>query len=251
MNIDEPDIRRRLWAEMRSDLISLVPSLKGDERLICPLCGRLLPFQDFSLEHILPKQALKCDPAEIRKRYTQNERAGLTLTCKKQLIIRGNKISENGCNGWKGSHYDKAISDTMKYSTNKLRSSRHLISSCVVSYLGLFKLYGYSVVLILSGAIMRRQFLFVNKFCSEFPIRSQMLLAGGVPEKAGSVPDSYWSRPFWVTLRDDGQPFCNAGYRSVSVMLPLSRDPRIPISHAVPYVPSRYIFRPNFQTFID
>ncbi|MCP1237014.1 hypothetical protein NKW55_10400 [Gluconobacter kondonii] len=251
MEIDAPDIKRQLWVTMRRDLVKLVPYLKDTEKLICPLCGRLLCFEEFSLEHILPQQGLKCDPDEVRSKYSKNERAGLTLTCKSPLKIKGKKIATNGCNGWKGMHYDKAISDTMKYQSDSRRLGRHTRGALVAAFLGLFKKFGYSVVLTSSGAIMRKQFLLIDKFCRELPDRCTIMLSGETPKRLGEVPDEYWNIPIWVNIPDDNVQYCSAGYRSVSVCLPLSRNPRVPINTSNLHVPDRYILRPNLQTFVD
>ena len=112
-DIDLPSIKDNLWHNMRDNLINFYPAIASDRLLMCCCCGRFLPFDAFSLEHLIPKQAVKQDPVQVRNNTATpvNIRAGNLLLCQKPLKIKGHVVWEKGCNSWKGKHYDHAIRD--------------------------------------------------------------------------------------------------------------------------------------------
>ena len=84
--IDLPALKEILWHRMRNDLKLLVPWFADNDLLLCPTCCRPLRFDEFSLEHIIPKQALAYDPSDVRVAIPQNERSGMTLLCQSSRI---------------------------------------------------------------------------------------------------------------------------------------------------------------------
>jgi hypothetical protein len=169
-------LREQLWHIMRSDLVRFVPELTGNALLMCCSCGRFLPQDCFDLEHLIPQQALKADPPIVRANPVtpKNVRAGNLLLCKKRLVYRGKIVSNNGCNSWKGRFFDKAISHLVSDNTidpsNKPVTETHIIAGLVLGYLALVAEFGYVVVLMQSGLLMRRQFFSPKRFAPDMPI---------------------------------------------------------------------------------
>ena len=79
--IDIPSLKERLWQKMQGDLAQFVPEIADRNRLMCCACGRCLPAEDFDVDHVIPRQAIKCDPEEVRKNpeTPANVRAGNIL----------------------------------------------------------------------------------------------------------------------------------------------------------------------------
>src|SRR5262245_38490383 len=101
-------IRDQLWHEMRGDLAKF-GDVSDNQLLMCCACLRFLPQESFDLDHLIPQQALKQDPVVVRTNPTTpaNIRAGNLLLCKEPLKVKGRVFHGNGCNSWKGRHYDK------------------------------------------------------------------------------------------------------------------------------------------------
>ena len=118
-DIDEPSMKETLWHKLRADLSLYVPEISNSELLMCCCCGRFLSQEQFSLEHIVPKQALADDPVQVRvhPEAPVNARSELTLLCKKNLYIKGQKFSSAGCNSWKGRFYDGCIREALNGTT--------------------------------------------------------------------------------------------------------------------------------------
>ncbi len=248
-DIDIPSIKQMLWHRMRSDLVGLIPYFSDNDLLLCPTCFRRLGFEDFSVEHIIPKQALACDPADARLAVPQNERSGLTLLCRRPLIINKRRIPGNGCNSWKGKHYDPSIREFIQsdLKENKI-STRHQISLFSVGYLALFRKFGYQISLLPSGLLMRSQYFNPNSFIKNIPVTSQIILAG---EKISQYSDSernYWSEPFKITVSETSAQIV---MRNTCFSMPLSRDPSKPLARSVLYVPPKYTFRPDLRTAFE
>ncbi len=93
----EPSIKERLWHKMRGDLAGYVPDIAGSQLLMCCACGRFLPQECFNLEHLVPQQALKADPKNVRGNPATpaNIRAGNLLLCKEPLRHKGLKVYNN------------------------------------------------------------------------------------------------------------------------------------------------------------
>jgi len=154
--IDLPAQKEILWHRMRGDLKSLVPWFADTDLLLCPTCCRPIGFDEFSVEHIVPKQALACDPADVRQAIPQNERSGLTLLCRKPLVIKGKRIPGHGCNSWKGKHYDPSLRDLLSadFQTKQI-NTRHQISLFSAGYLALVRKFGFQIALSSMGLFSR------------------------------------------------------------------------------------------------
>jgi hypothetical protein len=247
--IDLPSLKQTLWQKLRSDLVSLIPWFADDERLLCPTCLRPLKFDDFSLEHTIPRQALADDPIAVRATISVNQRSGVTLLCRKQLAVKNKRVPGHGCNSWKGKFYDPFLKEVFRVDFLQQQiNSRHQIALFATSYLGLFGRYGYQVSLLPSGLLMRRQFFQPNTFLREIPISCQMVVAGSPPMSYDDNTHDYWSEPFRIVIERDAALVV---VRDMAQRLPMSRDLRIPLARTIPYVPSKYAFRPDLTTVFE
>jgi len=247
--IDLPAQKEILWHRLRGDLISLVPWFADSSQLLCPACCRPIGYDDFSVEHVIPKQALSCDPVPVRQAVSQNERSGLTLLCKKPLVINGKRVPGSGCNSWKGKHFDSYLRDllTADFRTRSL-STRHQVALYTAGYLALFRQFGFQITLSAAGLLSRRQFFFPNTFLKEVPLNCQMVLTGQARTEFNEEEKNYWSEPFGIQI--DGSTALIV-LRNMGFRVPLSRDPRQPFARLLPYVPSRLSFRPDLTTIFE
>ncbi|HYA80413.1 MAG TPA: hypothetical protein VED87_05745, partial [Methylocystis sp.] len=181
-SIDLAGIKEILWHKMRGDLAFYVPYFKTNELLLCPACLRPLDFDNFSLEHIIPQQALADDPVEVRAAIPTSQRSGITLLCRKRLLVNGKWLHNNGCNSWKGKYYDGILRDMFRtdFKLNRY-TERYTIGLFSAGYLALFMKYGYQIALSEAGRIMRQQFFLPNRLLKELPLGSQMVLKGEAP----------------------------------------------------------------------
>jgi hypothetical protein len=249
MDLLAASIKESIWHKMRQDLKVYLPDIGSVYCLMCCLCGRRLPYKDFSLEHIIPQQALADDPKEIKSHAdtTVNARSGNILLCNKRLLIK-DRIYHNGCNGWKGRFYDGPLRELLngrilehKY---KRPSDQHIIAALCASYLAMVLEFGYQVALTPSGVLIRQQFFLPHKFHRHMPLRHRIILSAP-PPKYDESHFRIWSHPFNFTIERNA---CFVGFRTMSLIVPLSRDPRLPIARSVLIVPSRYTLRPDFRT---
>lgn len=242
-------IRDNLWHKMRKDLGTFIPEVGENELLMCCACGRFLQQEFFDLEHLIPQQSLKQDPEIVQNNpeTPKNVRSGNLLLCKKSLIYKGRKVYNNGCNSWKGRFYDKPITDLVsgKAMQTGSCSSQHIIAGLSLAYLAMVAEFGYAVVLMQSGALMRRQFFSPHKYHRQLPARYQMLLSGALPGPESRM----WAQPFSFTFSESG--CCFVGARNFAVNLPISRDPREPFARHLRIVPKKYKLRPDFSTVFD
>jgi hypothetical protein len=164
----KPALEEKLWHKMRGDLAQHIPEFAHNRLLMCSCCARYLPQGDFDLEHIIPQQALRMDPAAVKDNLATpaNVRAGNLLLCKKALKVKTEgRIFENGCNSWKGKSYDRAIRELVSGTWYpKVVSSRHTIAALCLGYLAMVSEFGYRIVLSPSGKLMREQFFSPSKF---------------------------------------------------------------------------------------
>ncbi len=244
-------IRERLWHNMRLDLSQFVPDVAGNRLLMCCCYGRWLPQEDFDLEHLIPQQAVKLDPVAVRTNPATpvNVRAGNLLLCKKPLQIKGQRLTGTGCNGWKGRVYDSAIRSLVTGESLRKQGTitqLHIIGALCLGYLAMVAQFGYRVVLIRSGLMMRQQFFSPLKFHRDMPIMSQMLLGGSLPIDQADAP--MWHRPFSFRL-EPGR--CVVVSRNFCVPVPVSDDFVLPVMRYLPFVPTKHLLRPNFTTFFD
>ena len=76
--INLPGLKERLWQKMRDDLKDYIPDIPSINLAMCPTCCRFLPFEHFSIEHVIPQQSLADDPPKVRDAIPRNER-GVTV----------------------------------------------------------------------------------------------------------------------------------------------------------------------------
>ena len=203
---------------MREDLASYIPEIAQTQALMCCSCGRFLPQDDFGLEHLIPRQTLKRDPDVVRLNpaTSANVRSRTLLLCKKPLTLKGHKVYDNGCNSWKGRFYDKAISELV-FGPPRSCTDANIIAALAVSYLAMVVEYGYIIVLMRSGLLMREQFFKQHGFHRDLPKRSQILLGGSLPKS----PDApIWVRPSRFCFDPPG--FCTIGARNFALLVPVS-----------------------------
>jgi hypothetical protein len=250
MSLLDASIKENIWHKMRQDLASYYPQVADNNLLMCCACGRFLRYEDFSLEHIIAQQALSDDPKEVKSnpRTTANTRSGNILLCRKPLLIKDRKVYKNGCNSWKGRFYDGLIREILNgrifNHEHRVLSSQHIIAVACSAYLAMVFKFGYQVALIPSGRLMRKQFFSPSRFLPDMPTRCKMVLAAP-PISYGDDNLDFWLNPFSFTI-DDGS--CYVAFRAVSLILPLSRDPRIPIVKSMLIIPAKYKMRPDFRT---
>jgi len=246
--ISLPNVKEILWQQMHDDIRSFIPHFPDNE-LMCPACLRHVTFEQVSLEHIIPKQSVALDPVEVREAITRNQRSGLTLLCRKPLVLKGKPIPGSGCNGWKGTHFDKSVRELLHSEPHTINfNSRHQVSMFAVGYLALFSRYGYRVTLTPSGLLMRRQFFSPNSFLKAVPNKCQMILSGAPVTQLDEKSKNYWLDPFKITL--EGGSACVV-IRSMVFYLPLSEDPTIPLARVLHYVPRRYRLCRNLETIFE
>jgi hypothetical protein len=255
MDLLAASLKEKLWHKLRHDLQSYIPQIQHNNLLMCCTCGRFLPYDEFSLEHIIPQQALADDPPEIKANpeTTANTRSGNILLCSKRLLIKDGKPYNNGCNSWKGRFYDGRIRELMNWSVfnNKYKkvTNEHIIAALCTAYLAMVLEFGYQITLTPSGVLMRHQFFSPSKFHPEMPDRSQIILsAPPLPYSENHI--TIWSHPFSFTV-DIERNACFAAFRTISLAVPISRDPRLPIVQSLAFVPSKYKLRPDFGTVFN
>ena len=237
----------KLWHEMRADFERIGPKL-GIDQLPCPVCGRVLDRKDFSLEHIVPRQALDDDPASVKASVTASTRSGHVLLCRAPLKVKAQgRTQGNGCNGWKGSHYDRPLRELMNGAALKpgrTPTERVVVAALAAGYLAMVARFGYGVAFTPSGLLLRRQFFSSDRLRPELPALSQMLLSGQAPP---ATPEAFpfWENPFRFKIEDDT---CFVTVRNFVIRLPISRDPTAPVSRAIIFAPRRFLLRPDFSS---
>lgn len=245
-DIDEPALKERLWHDMRTNLAQYDLETNNNELLRCCICGRLLEFKDFSLEHIIPQQALDNDPTEIKSLLPRNMRSKNILLCKSPLRIK-NTTHANGCNGWKGRFYDKPIKEIFSGRLNEKNAnitSRHTISAAIIAYIAMFSEYMYAIPFTPYSILIRKQFFRPNQYIQGLPIRSHTLFFGSPPTYSEATID-YWRHPFDFNFERDNA--CLVRIRNMTIFTPISQDPRTPIASRRLITPQRYKLRPDFS----
>jgi hypothetical protein len=246
--IDIPSLKERLWQKMQGDLAQFIPEVTERNRLMCCACGRFLPPEDFGVDHMIPRQTIRCDPHGVRNNpeTPANVRAGNILLCTKPLHYRNSRIHNNGCNSWKGKHFDGPITEILTGKAakhlNKHARNAHIIGGLTLAYLAMVAEFGYIVALMRSGLILREQLFNPARFHKALGTKFQVILTGQ-PQVA--VDDPVWTRPFSFEFEDGS---CLVTVRNFVVYLPVSQNPVTPIVRHLKFVPQRYAFRPNFGT---
>lgn len=251
MDILYPSLKERLWHRMQQDIANYRPDVTRTNRLMCCACGRFLPPEHFSIDHIIPQQIVARDPPEAKQQFTNNQRSLTTLLCTKPLKIKGQQIYRHGCNSWKGKFYDTALREVLegKIKPHNIRrpTTQHTIAALCVAYLILVSRYGYQIALTESGMLMRRQFFMPRLFHGLMPLRSQMILVGDPPD-FNETMKKFWGDP--VSF-DFELGFCTMAVRNLSLAIPIARDPRVPVSKLIVIRQSQFSFKPDFRTMFD
>lgn len=246
-----PSIEEKLWQSMRHDFVSIAPDYATSEVLPCCACGRLLSKRHFTLEHIIPQQALADDPIEVRHVATLNQRSRNLLLCNSRLKVGHEEISKLGCNAWKGKYYDSQIRDVISGKGSRRYqgglTSQHQVAVLIAGYLALVSEYGYRVVFTASGRLLRQQFFHPHNFIDGIPAKCQAILTGEC-FTFPKIPIEVWTRPFSFTI--DGE-FCIVAMRQTGMFIPLSRDPRLAVPFLLKIMPKRFGLRPDFQTIFS
>lgn len=248
-DINLTSLKERLWQKMQGDLAQFMPDVVDRDRLMCCACGRFLPPGDFDVDHMIPRRALRCDPDEVRNNpeTPTNTRAGTILLCKKPLHYRNSRLHNNGCNSWKGKHFDGPMSDILTgrvaKNPNKHVRTSHIIGGISLAYLAMVAEFGYIVALMQSGRVLREQFFNPSRMHRALGTKYQIILTG---EPQRDIRDPIWAKPFNFEFQDLNS--CIVTVRNYVVYLPISHNPTMPIARHLPYVPQRYAFRPNFDT---
>jgi hypothetical protein len=242
-----PSIKEPLWHKMREDLARFVPETAENELLMCCACGRFLPKEYFDLEHLVPQQALRADPVELRTNPAtpNNVRSDNLLLCKKPLLYKNSPIYNNGCNSWKGPFYDKPISDIFSGRTiapGSQISNAHIIGGLMLGYLAMVAECGYIVTLMQSGLLLREQFFNPYKFRPSLGTRYKVLLVGA---PFTEMNEGVWSKPFSFSFERGA---CLVTARNYGITVPVSQDPFAPIAQHLKIVPSRFKLRPDLRT---
>ncbi|MBB4063705.1 hypothetical protein [Gellertiella hungarica] len=208
-----------------------------------------MSFEEMTVEHILPKRALKSDHRTVSEVYSINQRSGLTLLCGKMLSYKGKQISAKGCNSWKGRHFDKYLEEQVQPHTRvrKLHTG-HQVALFILGYLALYRRYGYQVALTKAGALCRQQFFNPRDFLNQVPKACQFAFMGSGPLEYTPEEKEYWGEPFDISIMKD---LALIRMRSSVFYVPISRDPRIPLATSIPYAPSKYVFRADFSTLVE
>jgi hypothetical protein len=249
--VDLPSTKETLWHSLRADLSQYVPQLRDRHVLMCCCCGRFLPFEDFNLEHIVPKQALAEDDDEVKKHLSINQRSVIILLCNKGLVIKGRKAFYNsGCNSWKGRFYDKRIRSAVNghIFTPKAITEPHIIALSCMAYLALVKEYGYQIALTQAGVVMREQFFSPFRYIKRMPLMCRVVLGSDKPPSFEEADIDFWRTPFKFDLDESS---CVVVFRNFGIRLPLSRDPRTPIARHLAIKPKKYALRPDFSTAFE
>jgi hypothetical protein len=246
-DVMEPSIKERLWHKMRADLAQFVPETSENDLLMCCACGRFLRQEHFDLEHLVPRQALRSDPLEVRNNPATpaNVRSGNLLLCKKPLLYKNSPMYNNGCNSWKGRFYDKPISDIFSGRTNAQGvrvSNAHIVGSLMLGYLAMVAEFGFIITLMKSGLLLREQFFHPHKFRPSLGTRYQIVLVGS---PFTGADEGIWNNPFSFKFERGA---CLVTARNYVITVPVSRDPFTPVARHLKIVPSRFKMRPDFRT---
>jgi hypothetical protein len=163
---------------------------------------------------------VKADPGDVRSNpeTPANVRARNLLLCKKPLIYKGSKVYNNGCNSWKGRFYDGPISEFFSGLALDRRRGQlmdtHMIGGLMLGYLAMVAEFGYAIVLMESGQLMREQFFSQRKFHRTLPLRHRMILGGPMPTAPG---ERIWKTPFSFKFERGA---CFVGARNFCVIVP-------------------------------
>ncbi len=107
--------------------------------------------------------------------------------------------------------------------------------------------FGYRVVLMPSGLLLRRQFFDPHRLLQELPSISQMIMGGSADRMAHDA--SVWAAPFSFSFQQPGVRF--VVMRNFGMAIPVTQDPRLPIARRLRFAPAKYTLRPDFTAVFD
>ncbi|WP_339745968.1 hypothetical protein [uncultured Rubinisphaera sp.] len=132
------------------DLCEFDSTYVGRDVILCPICWREIPKADVittGIEHIIPRNVVANDSSAAAELATKNQRCGITVLCRQPRTINGKEVKD-GCNGFKGSAYDRLfrhLFDDKDHTEVELRH-RHGVAILIMAYLGAFQTFGYSYI---------------------------------------------------------------------------------------------------------
>jgi hypothetical protein len=250
-NIEVAGRKEVVWSRLQSDFRRFRPDTI--DRVPCPLCGRMKPSDQFTIEHILPQNTVKLDPEAVRDpafetHVPKDTRAQTTLLCGSPLLLNGT-LYPHGCNGLKGRLYDREITRMLDGKPKKGVTVTQHNALKIVGYLAMFSEFGYAYSLSRSGVQFRRD-LIRNRDTvvgDEPYILAGTILGSDAAAKDFAPDHTIWRTPFAFSFEGSGH-YCVVVVRSYAVMMPLSHDPRR-IAASVPILPTRLAFHPDFTSF--
>lgn len=173
-------LKKELFKLLHENLVATFPSYASKEVVLCPVCFTEITENEVlggALEHIVPTNIVNEDPDCI-KFATKNQRSGLTVLCRKRRIWGNqttydfgerdwniqikwsNKVANQGCNGLKGSLYDRVFCGLLDDTSHNLLelTNRQKVATLMMGYLGAFQIFGYEYVLLPELNEVRDQF---------------------------------------------------------------------------------------------
>lgn len=162
----EMSITKQTFDVLHKNLSDLRPEYANRNTILCPICLTDIPESEMfcnSVEHIIPQNVIKDDEPRNLQLGTLNQRCGITILCRKKRTAKNdNRVLSNGCNGMKGSLYDrlfKNLFDEQRHERSEL-THRHGVAILLMGYLGAFQYFGYDYILQPEFDEIREQFDF-------------------------------------------------------------------------------------------
>lgn len=229
----KPSLANEVFSVLLADLRSL-PGYEARTSILCPMCLSDITLDELrvgGIEHIIPRNAVRDDPVDMRDIATQNQRCGITALCRTRRIHPGGADIAHGCNGWKGSKYDfafRGLLDSEAHHADEL-SNRNAVGILLMAYLGAFQCLGYSYILQDTLGVIRSQFMEPDRvvtswldhalYCLPKPPSQIAHTSSGQPFLMGGMltPDS----PLEVTFRRC-RALLPSGWRSANGVRTLS-----------------------------
>lgn len=178
-------LNEEAFEALHENLVSVRPELKSEQIVLCPFCLREISRDSVlkgGVEHILPQGVVKADSPTLKRLGTLNQRCGITVLCRQERSLKSNgKIYLEGCNGIKGSIYDRLFKDLFdgrKHKTEELKH-RHGVAILMMAYLGAFQNFGYEYILRSDLDEVREQFDYPDARKTNLLEQAQFNLLGG------------------------------------------------------------------------
>ena len=178
-------LNEEVFDVLYKNLVEVKPEYSNKNIILCPICLSEITKSEVMLngiEHIIPKNSIKMDSTDKKSLGTLNQRCGITVLCRQERVCKSNgTTSIDGCNGLKGSLYDrlwKPYWNNQKIDPEKL-THRHGVSILVMAYLGAFQRYGYDYILQTEFDEIREQFDFPDERITNWLEFAQVYLEAG------------------------------------------------------------------------